>query len=516
MQPAAVYSSQAAESSVTAPVSNWPSQDSISSVVIRPGLDDAWLLDFDYAFVGKPPAKFHIELIPENSVDANKFRGAETHLYPPTAGRHHVATALQYPGEGRSVQIVISMVRDGSESEVLASTRVDKLIQWASQEDSDLRYAVSAIDNGGSEPLREARQILERLIQKNPSNAPAYTELARIAMKSNWGPEGLHQAETLLDSALKLSPSNVDAKILLGYVYTHQHRFNEASKLFTEAERSNPPNLWLWTNWGEMFDMQGKADQAIEKYREAVTRPFGTAKSYRARENAYSFLLKRLEARQDADGMEALYKQRISEFGPGSCYSAEYARFRLYVRGDTQGAIETAHRALNLNCEDASSREILGLANYVQWANGQGAPSNEALNQARVFLPTNATTLYLLAGSDKTVVALNKLIANGEHIDQLDNDNMTALAHALQNGKLDAVERLLRLGARAEIPVSFEQIPAALMPVFDGNFDAIRLLQHHGVNYSKVTYHGTTAIDYAKQMGDAALLDALQSKGSVL
>ena len=37
--------------------------------------------------------------------------------------------------------------------------------------------------------------------------------------------------------------------------------------------------------------------------------------------------------------MEVLYKQRIGEFGPGSCYNSDYARFKLQVRGDTQGAI---------------------------------------------------------------------------------------------------------------------------------------------------------------------------------
>lgn len=512
MQPMAAHSGEETKGSAQATSTEWPSENSISGIVVRPGQDDSWLLDFDYTFRGKPPATWRIELIPAPGVDASKFRTKQVRLYPPEPGRHHIATVLQYPGEGHSVQIVVSIVRDDPTGETLASARIDKTIQWPSQEDVDLRYAIDSIDNGSSELLHEARLRLEHLLAKNPNNALAYVELARIAMKSNWGPEGLHHAETLLDSALKLSPQSPDAKILLGYVYTHQDRFGEAASLFADAARSNPPNLWLWTNWGEMFEMQGKTDQAIAKYREAVTRPFGTAKSYTARRNAYIFLLRLLEARQDADGMEALYKQRIDEFGNDSCYSADYARFKLYVRGDTQGAIAIARSALDLNCEDTPSRQILGLANYVQWAKGTGTSSVEALNKARVFLPAGAMVLYFLAESDKTVVAAEKLIANGERIDQLNNDKMTALGLALQNGKLAAAERLLRLGARAETPVGYAQVPAALMPVLDGNIDAIRLMQRHGVDYSKLTYRGATAIDYAKQMGDHELLEVLQPK----
>ncbi|WP_116809429.1 ankyrin repeat domain-containing protein [Steroidobacter cummioxidans] len=179
---------------------------------------------------------------------------------------------------------------------------------------------------------------------------------------------------------------------------------------------------------------------------------------------------------------------------------------------DAQGAIDHARRALDLNCDDAPSREILGLANYVQWAKSSGTASTDALNQARIFLPAGAMTLYLLAGSEHTAVAAEQLIKAGERIDNLDDDKMTALGHALQNNKLDAAERLVRLGARPEILVSYAEIPAALLPVMEGNLDAIRLMQRLGVDYSKLKYQGVSAIDYAKQTNDNELLKALQPK----
>ena len=402
-----------------------------------------------------------------------------------------------------------------SSGRVLAYQHLEQVIKWPAREDRDLETAHDLIDNGSQQALREARPMLERLISRNPKLDAAYVELARVAMGTNRGPEGLHQAETLLDSALQLRPDSANAKILLGYVYAHQRRYADAESLFTEAARSNPPNAWLWTNWGEVLDMQGKTDLAIAKYREAIV-PERIRDNYRAREAAYRYLVKAFQARNDADGLEALYKQRIAEFGPGSCFSADYARFKLNVRGDAQGAIDLARGALNLNCEDSPSRQILGLASYAKWAESSGAASADALNQARIFLPAGPMTFYLLARSDKTMSAARKLIAAGETIDQKDNEQMTALAHALAMNELDAAERLLSLGARADTTVGPDALPVALFPVLQGNVDAIRVLRKAGVNYSEIRYRGVTALDYAKQIGDDALLKALGADGQTL
>jgi tetratricopeptide (TPR) repeat protein len=497
--------------------SGWPAENGISNIVVKPGMDGEWLLDFDYAFVGKPIALIRVELIPKPGITpAPDFQGIQLRGNTLTPGRQHVETILQDPGESTTAEVVVSMVRDAPDNPVITSQRINKVIQWPAKDARDFRSAVNLIENGSSSALREARQIIERLITKDPKFEPGYVQLARVAMKSNWSPEGRHQAKTLLDSALKIRPDSADAKILLGYIHVQEGRFRDAEALFVDAVRSDPINTWLYTNWGELHQKQGQTDQAIAKYREALARPVRTGGNHQARKGAYEFLVKLLEEKKDFDGMEVLYAQRIADFGPSACYSADYARFKLNVRGDTQGAIRLARGALELNCDDAPSREILGLASYVQWAQGTGPSSEEALNQARIFLPTSPTALYLLACNDKTVVAVKKLLASGESIDLKDNEKMTALGHALQEGKLDAAERLIGLGARLDTPVGYGGIPVALLPVLEGNVEAIRMLQRAGVNYSKLRYQGATAIDFAKQMGDQELLNALRHKERTL
>ncbi|MGO9932605.1 MAG: hypothetical protein ACLPV8_12440 [Steroidobacteraceae bacterium] len=408
---------------------------------------------------------------------------------------------------------------------VVASQQIDKVIEWPDFQtwmrdqqvamaapEANFNRAVALIDSEEEPQLNEARAILEGLIGENPKFDAGYVELARVAMKLHGIPEGLHQAETLLSSALQIRPDSVDAKVLLGYVFAHERRFAKAEALFTQAATTNTNNLWLWSNWGELLLMEGKADLAIMKYRQAIAHPMTHDTYDRARATAYSQLLNLLKARKDPDGMELLYKQRFAEFGPGSCYTADYARFLLDVRGNTQAAIDLAKGALHQNCDDTESREILGLAQYVKWAATTGPISADSLNQARIFLPAGPKPLYLLATSDRTTPAAKKLIAAGEPIDQQDNEQLTALAYALQSKDLAAARRLLTLGAHPDTPIGATGLPVALLPVLSADADAVRMLRQSGVNYSKITFRGATALEIAKRIGDPALIDALGGK----
>jgi tetratricopeptide (TPR) repeat protein len=514
-----------------------PGKNSISNLVVRQSDAGVWQASFDYFYTGEPTVQVFVRLpLGQDSPSAGKEPPPwqRMQLTGVKRGPNHGTVDLLHPGPeftGVTRQIIVEMQdfwkRDpAGTAPVIASAQLDQPIDWPTwstwQADREfakqspqqnLDRAIALIDKGSFD---EAKSILERLITRDPTLVQGYIELARVAMKTNWGPEGLHHAEGLLASALQIEPNNVNAKILLGYVQAHQKHYRQAETLFAEAAASNPPNLWLWANWGEALAMQGKFEQSAVKYREAIDRPVTHDTYDRARKDAYQQLIALLKRKNDLDGMEALYKICVAEYGYGSCFSADYARFLRQHRGDPNAAIDVARQALNKNCEDSSARQVLGLAHYAVWAKSQGQARIEAMNQARIYLPPGPMPIYLLASSERTVPVAAQLIATGEKVDQKDNENLNALAHAIQREDSAAIRHLLRLGAKLDTPVGSDDMPVALMPVLAGNVEIVKLLQQLGADYARISYHDATAFDFARQTGDTELLDALKPRPQVL
>ncbi|MEX8506609.1 tetratricopeptide repeat protein [Leptothrix ochracea] len=489
----------------------------------------SWTAEFDYFYTGSPPAaQWRITQFTEVGADPSQGRMAFMPMKV-ERGAHHISIDMQHPGESAIViqQVTVEMV--GAMNQLSASQTIRQPMEWPSWQvwfrdrnlasksnDELLKQAVVLIDQSDQQSLSEAKVILERLITKDPQMDAGYVELARVAMKTRWGPEGFHQAENLLDSALQIRPDSVNAKILLGYVYAHQNRYAPAERLFSEAATSNPPNIWLWANWGELYVMQNRIDQAIPKYREAIARPRTGGTYDRARLDAYFKLLNLLKQRKDKDGMETIHQQRVAEYGAGSCYAAEYAQFLLTERGDATKATDMATQSLSADdCTDVDTRHVLGMAHYVVWSKATGPKRQSALNQARIYLPAGPMPLYLLAGSDVTLVAAQQLISAGEQIDQRDNDKLTALAYAMDRRDHDTARRLLKLGAKPEATVSENEIPVAFIPVLAGDVDGVRLLQQFGINYTTLRFQGMTAADIAKRMGKLPLLKVLEPRTSL-
>jgi Tfp pilus assembly protein PilF len=333
-------------------------------------------------------------------------------------------------------------------------------------------------------------------------------------MKSNWGPEGLHQAEVLIRSALAIRPNDANANVLLGYVYVHQKRNKEAERLFEEAAANGTANLWLWANWGELLVAEGKVDQGIEKYREAITKPRSKATYDRARLDAFEKLIMLFKKQQRNSEVEKLYQQRIAEFGEDGCFNAEFARYVLDQRGDANLAAELARKEIAGRCSTPESKEVLGLANYVAWAGATEPSAQDYLNQAHVNLPMGARTLYLLATSERMIPAIRKLIATGESIEQRDNRKWNALAHALKERDYLAVPRLVRLGSRVDSVVGYDDMPVSIIPVIQDDPEGIRLMKKLGVNYGSLKFHGVSIFEQIKRSGNQKLIDAIGSGSS--
>jgi len=441
-------------------------------------------------------------------------------------GNHTIKISLQHPmssqGEIVTRQIFARMRIDGRD---LAATRIDYVIEWPDMAtyfkkiqlekttSADLyNAAVISIDQGSDDDLNDAKKNLETLLLRDPKYVLAYPELARIAMKSNWGPEGLKQAENFLKTGLQIDPNNANVKVLMGYVYVHQKRFSEAAEMFEGADKSGTKNLWLWANWGEMFDIQGKGNLAKEKYLIAINRPRGYDTYDRAMLMAYQNIFKILENEKKFDELNTLYYKRAEEFEKYSCFYADYGMFRLTHFGDYAEAVTSSKKAIDKGCGTDDARYVLGMAYYTAWHKLNGEEKAAALAQASIFLPPGPKMLYQLARYDETSKAIPELVKSGvSTLNSEDNEKYNALAYAVYADDTEAAQRLAKSGARFEDFVSQQKFPIGLVAFQKESVKMIKVMKSNGVNFSTLRYRGMSASDYAHKIGNKEIIDIVDS-----
>jgi tetratricopeptide (TPR) repeat protein len=527
------WAQQSTAPTITIPLAPVSDKDFVSGLEISKDDKGRWIVTFEYGFAGSSPSPTKSLVVAwadgETPLAPNsRYLGIGATFWP-RAGTYRTSVELTRPsahGTYPTKWVVAKLVeKTANEEKILSVQSIPHVVEWPDldtySKDLEVRskpthevvkHATEMIDDGHQLALSSAKRLLERLLLKDPNAHGAYLQLARVAMKSKWGPEGLREAEVLVASALQIKPRDPDSLMMQGYVYTHQKRFREADEAFLQASASNPPNPWLWMSWGELRSMEGKPKLAMELYRKAIDFPMAANSNDRARRFAYDALLELLQERKGLDEMQMLHEKRLQEYkSTDPCLKSAYAKFRLHHRGDVDGAIDLAQQALSGGCSETTAKQTLGLALYVGWASTNGAGRSEKLNRARVYFPSSASLLYELSTSEKAFDAAKQLVAGGEQIDQVDNQRMSALAHALSSKDYEAAGRLMKLGARADRSGGPGALPAGFIPVLAADYDGIRWLRRFGVDFSKLSYQGVTAVQYAVRTGDKKLIQAVSN-----
>lgn len=503
-----------------------PGRGALSGLQVSRASSGLYTVKFDYDYDG-PPHQAYFSVRALTGQDTDRIPLGIT--VQPEPGHHSVETVLRHPMTGTAHEVtrrIVATLRQGPNT--LASAEIDYVIEWpdastyAMLENNARKTkqelydeAVALIDEGESESIESAKKNLEQIILADHDFAPAYIELARVAMKSNWSAEGLAQAEKHLLDALQIDPKSANAKVLIGYVYAHQKRYSEAEAALSEAAAIGTKNAWLWANWGEVLLLEGKAEASVEKYLRAVAGERSYDTYDRARIDAYDHLFPLLERANDEARLEQLYRKRADEFKQYTCFEAEYGAFRLRHYGDFAAGIEHARGAVDAGCKDDESREILGLAYYVAWAGQKGDERAKSLAQARVFFPEGPRLVYQLARSKKTLPVVNALEHEGVAIDGRDSDELNALAYAFMAADADAAAALAKLGAKFGTEVGRDRCPVAFIPFLQRDVKSIAMMRERGVDFTTIRYRGVSATDFARNSGDPELEKLVRQRAKV-
>ena len=495
---------------------------SITGLSAQETQDGHWVVDVRYSYGGDPVgAEISLRPLvgtgaaPVSTPSANPPRAAQR-------GTHDARFDLARPSATEAwddVEVRLEALV-GTQLHTLASRKLGQALRWRPPEviaaerelagrspEQAVARAAELIDTGG---IAQAEAMLSAVLAREPGLAQAHVEAARAALKRDPGPNGARVAEPLLGEALRLDPGSVRARTLLANVYAYQQRFAQAQSQLEAAAKADPLDLWVWTGWGQLLEMQGQLQPAVAKYRRAIALQPRNGGEVIAKKQAYARALGLLDLAGDDVALDEVHRLRVAEFGDADCARVHDSRFRL-LRGQAEPQLVLARlRAVPAAaCNEATVHEAEGLVAYFV---AGGAPAEQAgpqLAQAKLQAPVTARLLYELAWSERGSAVLRQLLASGVAIDQKDAQNNTALTYALDTGRVEVARRLLALGARPTALVGPEDLPVALVPVFNRDAPGILLMRRSGVDYATLRYRGITAFEHARKIHDARLLEML-------
>lgn len=134
--------------------------------------------------------------------------------------------------------------------------------------------------------VSEAKALLLRAEKLRPDDAEVQTMLGEIAANMRPGPghsrqelrgdevaSSFEEMERYLKRAIELDPKQAHAYSLLGRAKFLQKKDDEAAKLFAQAKSIDPDQAWLRVNIADLASAQGRYEEALTLYREALARP---------------------------------------------------------------------------------------------------------------------------------------------------------------------------------------------------------------------------------------------------
>lgn len=518
------------EASLNSKVELLPGKNAISQIKISRADDGALYATLEYYYIGDMHSP-KIRVLASSPDEYFEMYWREEQTAEIKKGRNTIKLEVMRPlepaQEFTSEEVIFYLFDEAKRFERPASFAAKKVLQHKIAWPTQLKYekdreltrktntelyeeSIALIDRASNNDLSTAKLYLERILIKTPYFIDAYPELARVAMKTQWGAIGLKQAENYLLMGLKHEPTHANSRILLGYVYTHQKRYDDALREFKISSEMDTKNLWLWANWGELYKRKGDTANAIKMYEKAVdgSRPFNTYD--RARLDAYQNLFDLLSETMQTARADMFYAKRADEFEDIPCLRSEYAAFKLNNNQDFESALTQSRKAMTNGCNTDSSRKLMALANYVGWANTQGARREELFTQAQVLFPSSPELVYTLAAEKETIKILKELIKSHLEIDMRDNENLTALSYALAHNNTDVAERLIDIGANAFAAVGHEEYPIAMVPIIYQHPEGVILMQEKGVNFQSIKFQGKPLVDFAEKTDNRELIKAVR------
>lgn len=201
-------------------------------------------------------------------------------------------------------------------------------VHWITRDDSIQLFNLGTIFLDNNEPER-ALEFFDQAVAANPDNDMAANEIALVY----WQTYGkIAEARDIFQRLVEKNPDNMGAWHNLGYTLAMERRYAEAERAFKKAGALRPDLPSVDMNLGALYFAQGRVQQAREAYRNYVAKQnpkFPDSEGGYA--DAATVLLDSPDSVDFATGLEALF--RIPQPDPANpAWVAKLASARLPLK----------------------------------------------------------------------------------------------------------------------------------------------------------------------------------------
>lgn len=383
------------------------------------------------------------------------------------------------------------------------------------------QYIVYLIDYNSSQYYKKAKRLIDYSLAKDPNFVDTYHELARYLMKTQGfgtNSSGVLQAEQVLLTARDINPEHANTRVLLGYVYSWENRFQEALDEFQTAEDIGTDNLWLYTNWGQMYERKGDSKRAIEYYKKAVSGTKPKNSYARAMLFGYKYLSSLYLNEKMYKEASKLNAQARKKFDDKECFESKMKLIDALYLDKYKQVLNELDSSAQRHCK-STYKHLKTVANVRMWNSLSKNNKEEAelyYRKATVLNPDYVELLSTVAQYEFSVNegVLENFKTNKRGLDVIDANGRSALVKVILSNDLESVERLIKAGASVNKTYTEQDLTALIIAVAYNNLELVKLLVKEGANINHKAANGMSAIDIARSNGFNQVAKYLDSSRS--
>ncbi len=402
--------------------------------------------------------------------------------------------------------------------EMLAASNLDELYALANFQPTPvddlvgeiLQQAIALNDEENRTAARQAQELANFALQKDPALVRAYVELARSEIRLLDGQQRFVSAQKIIRLALQVDPDDAQANQYAGYIEMQLGNLDKALAFFMLAEQNRNDELivWLTANWANALWRLNRIADADAKFASLVDLEVDDPHNERAQYFGLRDYTAFLEE-QRSHAIDAIYESLVYDYPERSrCLPLTYAKYVLRTRADTLKSQELLNRAEQYNCR--LHDRITVLTELMDWYNRDG--NRAELYRSFIRYGEMDYLIYELASFDDGHAVLDAIKLNGVDLDQPGSSGQTALLRAIANSNSHALSVLTSAGVDVN-RVSVEGFSPLMTAMFLENTEAMQILLAAGADPA-LEYEGYSAFDIAEQFDSAVMQELLRLSSS--